>query len=365
MLSVRTIADIEARRQLRPRRDTLEAILLALAPAQEVRSAIRAAWRALAPSDEIPVLLDPFFGRFVELERIASLLTRERLVTLTGLAGVGKTRLALEALRTPLSRFDRVAFIPLAGASADGDVAPITLARLGGDSRGDLGRSLSAALRGSRPLVILDSAEHVRGGTIELVRRLLELESATVVVTSQVPLGLPGEHLVIVEPLPASDALALLVERAERAGAQVDPSDRVLTDICARLDGLPLAIELAAPKLRTLDAGALLRRLSESDADSLVLTDDMDAPALSYVERCHRMELRPTERRRAARPSCPRYICRHVVEPRRGGSLRVASHPDTRSIGRRKLHYAPGISKRSSTVLGAIDHPRSCALESR
>lgn len=272
LLSVRTLGDIEAGRQLRPRRETLEDLLRALAPPAAEAQAIRAAWRETQTVADAPVMLDPFIGRSREVVAVRELVRTNRLVTLCGLAGVGKTRLALAAIGGLAKAFERVLFIGLAGTDRDEDVASVVLARIGGrPTRDDALASLSATLRGSRSLLVVDSAEHVRGGVTALVDALLASAGPALLVTSQIPLSIRHERLMIVEPLPAPEALQLLVDRAQRAGAVNLTAREPLTAICERLDRLPLAIELAAPKLRTLTASTLLERLG---GDLTLLTAD-------------------------------------------------------------------------------------------
>ncbi|MFD5243900.1 ATP-binding protein [Amycolatopsis sp. NPDC058340] len=213
----------------------------------------------------IPVPLTGFVGRG-ELDRLVDALGKTRLVTLTGPGGAGKTRLAVEAT----SRQDgEVCFVELATAT---EVAPAVLAALGLREQGvlapgavsDPAGRLVAGLAGRSPLIVLDNCEHVVAEAARLVRRLLsECPGPRVLVTSREALGLTGETLVPVGPLPADAAARLFTERAAAVAPDQTPDPAAVARICAELDGLPLAIELAAARLRTLSADDVAARLGD------------------------------------------------------------------------------------------------------
>ncbi|MFI5585564.1 ATP-binding protein [Amycolatopsis sp. NPDC051758] len=235
-------------------------------PSPELADAHVAVLRAAAPAParRVPVPLTGFVGR-TELGRLIAALRDARLVTLVGPGGAGKTRLAVEAA----SREGEVCFVELATTT---DVPRAVLAALGLREAGVLapGAPADPADRlvtglADRPLLlILDNCEHVVAGAAALVRRLLgECPGLRVLATSREALGLTGETLVPVGALPAEAAEQLFTDRAAAVapGAALDAN--AVTRICAALDGLPLAIELAAARLRSMSADDVAARLGE------------------------------------------------------------------------------------------------------
>ncbi|MBN6051241.1 winged helix-turn-helix domain-containing protein [Nonomuraea sp. RK-328] len=226
------------------------------------------------PVTNLPAALSDLVGRGGELAAARDLLAAGRLVTLTGPGGVGKTRLALEAARarTSAEEFpDGVWLVELAGA---GDVAEAMAAVLGvrDDGAGPLPPRLARALAGKRALLVLDNCEQVVADAADLVARLLKAAPGLrVLATSQEPLGVTGERLLPVAPLPEPEAVRLF---AARAG--VEPDDAVTT-ICRRLDGIPLALELAATRVRALGVRGVAERLD--DRFRLLSAGMRDAPA--------------------------------------------------------------------------------------
>ncbi|RAS66742.1 putative ATPase [Lentzea atacamensis] len=202
---------------------------------------------------ELPAQLTSFIGREEELRRIASLTSR--LITLTGPGGAGKTRLALQAAGPG------AIFVDLAPAK---DVPAATLQALGlketvlaPEDR------LTLALRDREALLILDNCEHVIAEAARLAQHLLSTcPSLRVLATSREPLGITGETLCPVPALKPEQSVALFTDRARL----VNPAfvqDRHTVDICRELDGLPLAIELAAARTRTLTTEEISSRLSD------------------------------------------------------------------------------------------------------
>lgn len=210
-----------------------------------------------------PQVLTTFVGRALEVERVRSLLAEGvRLLTLTGPGGVGKTRLALEVGRRAASAFSGgVGFVPL-GHHRDPDVVPRLTARA-------LGLGPEAPLRaetlaGDRRLLVYDNFEHVTAAAPFVVRLLESTPSLHVLATSREPLHVSGERELLVQPLPSSEALTLFVERARAIRhdfALTCENEPVVAEICDRLEGLPLAIELAAARVRILSPQAILARL--------------------------------------------------------------------------------------------------------
>ena len=231
---------------------------------------------------ELPVPRTSFVGRDEELEQITSLLeSGARLVTLTGPGGIGKTRLALESARRCSDRYpDGIAFVPLDGVEGaelvPGAIAETLAVR---EFSGDAVTALVSHLRGREMLLVLDNFEHVVGAAPAVAVLLEEAPKLTVLVTSRELLHLSGEHELQVPPLsPENDGAALFAERATAAAHafELAEGDReVVAEICRRLDGVPLAIELAAPRMRLLTPVQLLERLSTR----VSLEGPRDAPA--------------------------------------------------------------------------------------
>jgi predicted ATPase/class 3 adenylate cyclase len=237
---------------------------------------------------EIPTNLPPqmteFIGRTREAEVVADLVRRSRLLTLSGPGGTGKTRLALQVAGQLRGEFGGGVFFVDLSPLTDPDLIPTTIAvALGVREQPDrpLLASLQAHLRDRRLLLVLDNFEQVQAGAA-LVPKLLEAAPELVIlVTSREVLHVRGEQEYPVPPLavpdlaalPAPDALArydavaLFIRRAQavRPDFAVDTTNApAVAGICARLDGLPLAIELAAARVKMLEPGAILRRLDQS-----------------------------------------------------------------------------------------------------
>ncbi len=207
----------------------------------------------------LPVQPTSFVGRRAELAELHRLLAHERAVTVVGPGGAGKTRLAVHALAEQIGRWpDGVWWVDLGGVTEDAAVGEEVAAAVGvlvEPVQGPLA-SLTRQLRDRRLLVCLDNCEQVLDGAAEVVHSLLEAcPEIGVVATSREPLGVAGELVWGVPSLAEDDALWLFLER----GSQVSPSfalddtnEEVLRTLCARLDGMPLALELAAAWVRTL-----------------------------------------------------------------------------------------------------------------
>ena len=222
-----------------------------------------------AAASALPSPPNRLLGRRRELSELRELLLRDdvRLLVLTGAGGSGKTRLALEAAREAASSF--------ANGAAFADLAPLrdpalvvgAIARALGipDVSGeDPLQTLAAALRARELLFFVDNAEHVRAAAASFVELLAGAPRLTLLVTSRVVLHLSGEHVYPVEPLAVESAVSLFLERAREAEPRFRPDaadEQAIRQICKRLDGLPLAIELAASRVRTLTPVELLDRL--------------------------------------------------------------------------------------------------------
>jgi predicted ATPase/DNA-binding SARP family transcriptional activator len=224
----------------------------------------------------LPESLSSFVGRAMELEQLGEAILSSRLVTLVGPGGVGKTRLALEAAARLRTEYSSGAWlIELAGVIEPEGVASAT-ARVfdaSGPVPGDTSPSPSTAeliarhLTGRSLVVVLDNCEHVVAKAATLAHTLLgAVPGLRVIATSREPLGVPGEHLITVAGLATAVAVELFVDRGRAVLPGFQP-DEVAEDaieiICRRLDGLPLAIELAAARLRTLPLSTLADRLDD------------------------------------------------------------------------------------------------------
>jgi predicted ATPase/DNA-binding CsgD family transcriptional regulator len=213
-----------------------------------------------------------FVGRRDELAQLRTLLAGARLLTITGPGGSGKTRLA-EELAANLSRaFDReVAVAYLAGAGAAAEVGEVVMAAVGLHGGGDPREALAEYLGGRRYLLVLDNCEHLRRATAELVVDLQATCAGLVVLaTSRRALAVPGEQLFPIQGLTGGAALTLFTERVRLASPSfvlTEDQRALAVGLCARLEGMPLAIELAAARLRHLGLADLAERLARRLGD--------------------------------------------------------------------------------------------------
>ena len=239
--------------------------------------------KATAPRGNLPAELTSFIGRRRQLQDVKSALTAARLVTLVGPGGVGKTRLALRSAGD-LNRgiADGVWLVELDGLRDPELVTKAVMSSLG--LRDELSRwpvsRLIEYVDSKRLLLVLDNCEHLLDACAVLADSLLrEAPELRILATSRQPLGVQGETVIQVAPLSVpddehialdridqSEAVALLVERAREAGAALEvtiDNRTTVVELARRLDGMPLAIELAAVRLRTLGLDQLVERLKE------------------------------------------------------------------------------------------------------
>lgn len=226
-----------------------------------------------------PVALTSFVGREADLERLRTELRTRRLVTLTGPGGVGKTRLALTVAG---SAEGAAHVVELASVTDPSQIAPAVATALGvpDQSNRDAADRVIDHLTDSPALLVLDNCEHLIEGSVALLRRLLDaLPELIVLATSREPLGMWGEQVHRLAPLPVPGdfeaahsrslddvpVVRLLLDRARSVlpDFAITPANRsAVIELCRRLDGLPLAIELAAVRLRTLPVSQVVERLA-------------------------------------------------------------------------------------------------------
>jgi non-specific serine/threonine protein kinase len=296
-LSARGISALESGERTAPRRDTVHLLAEALGLDEPRHAAFAAAARprraaggaagatvpaSLPGASNLPLPLTSFVGRVSELARVRDLLETARLLTLTGAGGSGKTRLALEVAGQVRGHYpDGVWLVELAVLS-DPALVPLAVARALGvriEPRRAVPETLAAYLEPRTLLLLLDNCEHQVDPCAQLVAALLRAAPGLrILATSREPLNVAGETVWSVPPLalpqPAhaatydavirADAARLFVERARSAHPDLvltDADAQAVAEICRRLDGIPLALELAAARVRALPVGEIAARL--------------------------------------------------------------------------------------------------------
>ncbi len=236
--------------------------------------------QALRTRGQLPVETTSFVGREAELARLSALLSRARLVTVTGPGGVGKTRLALRAAAKTAPGFaDGTCLVELAAVTEAGLLVPAVASVLGvgGPPRGSLLDAVLDHLADRQLLLILDTCEHLIDACAMFAETVIaRAPRVTMLATSREPLDVSGENACPVAPLqvprrcdagtPAGTAVELFIQRASAAvpGYAFSPDDLPqVIELCRRLDGIPLAIELAAVRLRALPLTELASRLDQ------------------------------------------------------------------------------------------------------
>lgn len=292
-LSVRGISDLERGARVTPRLATVRRLAEGLGLDESAQVSLLAAARPSTPlprpvvdqpAPDVPNPPTSLIGREPEITRLTALLARAdvRLVTLTGTGGVGKTRVALEVASRMAHRFgEGVCFVELAALTDPDLVASAIAHRLGVREvpGGTLVDEIIAHLRTRQLLLILDNFEHVLPAGVVVTRIIAACPEVRVLVTSRTPLRVRGEQEWMLYPLalpsPESedsgtwfraDAVRLFVERATAVRPDIDMAAgeaRAIAELCLRLDGLPLALELAAAQVKLFPPSALLERLEE------------------------------------------------------------------------------------------------------
>jgi predicted ATPase/class 3 adenylate cyclase/Tfp pilus assembly protein PilF len=207
----------------------------------------------------LPVPATPFLGRHRELAEVSALLTREdvRLLTLTGPGGTGKTRLAAQAAGLAADAFpDGVWWVPLASLRDPELVLPTAAQVLGAKD------ALASYIADRRLLVLFDNFEHVMEAASALSELLISCRNLKLLTTSREPLHLAGEQEYSVQPFAPEEGIAFFLARA-RAVKPAFEADEAVAEICRRLDELPLALELAAARVKALSPTQILERLGQ------------------------------------------------------------------------------------------------------
>ncbi|NRQ30288.1 AfsR/SARP family transcriptional regulator [Nonomuraea sp. NN258] len=239
-----------------------DSLLPAPAPARPETAAAPA---AREPGRNLPFPVTGLVGRDIEIAQVTALLAEHRLVTLTGPGGIGKTRLALETAHARTDA-DGPWLIELAGLS-DPALLPATIAQALGLSGPPAIDRIALALRGRGPLLVLDNCEHLVEAVGTAVSGLLAGASdLRVLATSRETLGVPGEALYDVPPLSRAESRDLFLTRARAATPGWQPTSAELEQaglLCAGLDGLPLAVELAAGQCRMLSIEQMLASMDD------------------------------------------------------------------------------------------------------
>ncbi|MFN0027947.1 MAG: BTAD domain-containing putative transcriptional regulator [Acidimicrobiales bacterium] len=223
-------------------------------------------------------------GRAASLDSLSAALSVLRLITLVGPGGIGKTRLADELLARATARFpDGCHFVDLSTLSNPAGLAAVVAAMLGVSELADVAPqdALAQALLDQSILLVIDNCEHVIDAAAALIDRLIRgTRRIAIVATSRAPLGLAIEQVWPVEPLDArTEGVELFCARAHAADVTFQASDderAVIGELCARLDGLPLAIELAASRVRAFGATAVAQQLTS--AELLDVSSGRDRP---------------------------------------------------------------------------------------
>jgi predicted ATPase/DNA-binding XRE family transcriptional regulator/Tfp pilus assembly protein PilF len=313
-LSTRAVSNLERGINQAPQRETFEMLVNALDVTPEERRewenarqrgrrqarelATRSAPGHTQVSTNLPAPLASFVGRRESIERLTDLLRRPeiRWLTLTGPGGVGKTRLAQVVGQQLRGEYpDGVWFVSLAELRAPEQVLPAIAAVLGVPASGDrsVADAVRFALRDKRLLLVLDNMEHLTTAALPVSNLLGDCSGLTILATSRVPLHVPGEQeypvpaldlpgesdRLTLEELGTTEAVALFVSRAQAVRPDFQLTNQnapAVVAICRRLDGLPLAIELAAARIRLLPPEAMLPFLDERLA--LLHTDALGVP---------------------------------------------------------------------------------------
>jgi len=219
------------------------------------------------PRTKLPFPLTPLLGRVRELAETTALLSAARLLTITGAGGSGKTRLALELAHRVRERFDDVVWVDLAPLADPGLVGQQVLDAMGVRELAaeDVLQVVIDAIRERPVLLILDNCEHLVDASAVVAEEILRgCANAVILTTTREALGVHGEQTWLVPPLSDADAVLLFDERARAALPSFTSDPERASQICRRLDGIPLAIELAAARVRALSLDEIAARLDDA-----------------------------------------------------------------------------------------------------
>ncbi|WP_034271891.1 BTAD domain-containing putative transcriptional regulator [Actinospica robiniae] len=243
-------------------------------PGVELRQVHRRLLEEGTPAVRRGIVHEPnaLLGRDTDIAAVHELLRTSRVVSVIGPGGLGKTRLAHAVAEGAEQR--TVHLIALAGVTADDDVTGEVASALGvGEGLGPVGHravptdavaGIASALGSGPALLILDNCEHVLRGAMELVRGLVATSrDLRVLTTSRAPLGLSSESVYMLPELSLTTSIELFRQRANAARPGIDVPEDTVRQLCARLDGLPLAVELAAARVRVMSVTELARRLDD------------------------------------------------------------------------------------------------------
>ncbi|MFE9296691.1 ATP-binding protein [Streptomyces niveus] len=261
---------------------------LGIDPGAPLRAAYQELLRGQAPVLRQGVAHDPnaLLGRDDDLTTVTELLRTSRVTSIVGAGGLGKTRLAHAVSRVAEQR--AVYFVPLAGVGTDGDVAGEVASvlsvrearrttRAGPTTPADVLGLIVSALGPGPVLLVLDNCEHVVRGAAELVRGLVSMtRDLRVLTTSRAPLGLSSESVYGLPQLDLPTSVELFERRARAARPDAELAPDAVAEVCRQLDGLPLAVELAAARVRVMSVPAIARRLG--DRFTLLRGGARDAP---------------------------------------------------------------------------------------
>ncbi len=283
-MSVNGIGALERGYRRTPQRETLALLIDALALDDRQREAFENAARLRRPqrsssvnvgswssgsATRFPLALTSFIGRQTELAEIPELVRRWRLVTITGAGGVGKTQMALQAAAASNGEDEAVSFVGFAPLT-DPTLVTESIASAAAVQEvpnRSLLEALVASLKTKSLLLILDNCEHVIEEVATVVQALLAAcPQVRILATSREPIAAAGEHVYRLPSLTVNDAITLFVDRARAIDARFELDDRslpVVREICGRLDGIPLAIELAAAHVNVLSLSSVAEKLDD------------------------------------------------------------------------------------------------------
>lgn len=245
---------------------TTRAQIAAWAATEEAPTAI-----GMRPGRSLPAPVSSFVGRSREIREVRRMMKADRLVTLVGPGGIGKSRLAL-AVAQEMSGF-RPSIVDLTTTDDSQQALWALAAALEVGAAADVWSAIQAALKRGRHLVVLDGCERVVVGAAELAERLLSLSSTAILTTSREPLSVTSEKVFHVPPLAANEGMLLFRERSQGEPAE----EAVVAEVCRRLDNIPLALELAAARTRVMSVAAIAAGLDR--ALGLLSAGSRTAPA--------------------------------------------------------------------------------------